>query len=38
MTCWERYWPVLLTVALVALGQWWGVVALYAWLIWTRWL
>jgi hypothetical protein len=38
MTAWERYWPVLLTVALVALNAWWGVAALWAWLIWTRWL
>jgi hypothetical protein len=33
----DSLWPILLTVLLVALGQWWGVFALYAWLIWTRW-
>lgn len=33
----DQLWPILLTVALVELGQWWGVVALWAWLVWTRW-
>jgi hypothetical protein len=28
---------ITLTIVLVALGQWWGVVALWLWLIWTRW-
>ena len=29
----EQFWLIMLTVALVALGQWWGVVALWVWLV-----